>query len=106
MRKLAEAISATVKLATTLIHLAPLVAVLGGGLWAYRTVCDITSRPIRLPSVELSDVKVPKIEIAAPDIKLPSISLPSISFEKPKRYDPATGWEIPEGGDGPDWVEE
>ncbi len=76
MQKFVETINNLVKLISSLVTLAVLGAVIYGGLRAYHSVAELTSKPIQMPTVKLPAIEVPPIKVAMPEVNLPEISLP------------------------------
>lgn len=67
MLKFIEAINNTVKLITSIATLGILGAVIFGGLKAYHTIAELTSKPIQMPTVELPTIKLPEVKVSMPD---------------------------------------
>jgi hypothetical protein len=81
MKNLAETIKSLIQLVNSLLQVAMLAALIGGGWWVYRTASDYLSKPIALPTV-----KMPTIEMAP--IQLPEIKLPELPKFGPKKEEP------------------
>jgi hypothetical protein len=77
MKDISEAIKSIVQIVASLLQVAMLAAIIGGGWWAFSTVKDYLNKPVTLP-----------------EIKLPEF--PSFG---PKKEEPPTYWrfDMPEG---------
>ncbi len=80
-------------LISSLVQLAILVVLIGGGLWMYKTVQSIGEQGVTLPTIKVPDIVLPKMKM--PDIELPSVKWPEIDLrqmfgESPEPNDPYT----------------
>jgi hypothetical protein len=53
MKEIADTIKGIIQVAASLLQLALLAAVIGGGWWAYSTVRDYLTKPVSLPEINL-----------------------------------------------------